>query len=719
MANENNIQLDLSINEGSINAAWLPVEKRAEKSAKDSAAAFENEFKKVGLATAEDFAEAFKAQSKRQELIPKDATFKAVNNLTDVYAALGLIKEGLAAIKAVGEEVFNNVLAGDALLKTENRFEALSASVGIVSTAFRDDLKNAVKGFVDDTDLLNLSSEAFIRLGTNAKELPRALEVARKAYAVFGGSVVENANKIISATETGATRTLKDIGLYTNLDGAVKAYAKQLGTIPALLTQTQLQQARLNAILKTGEERFSALTVPDTVGGSFTKLKVSLNQLNEEFERIANSKLGAIFKTLADYARITVDSLSEGLKKSRPAETINEAVERMEALKAKARDYQRQLNELGTGSATLAIRANLEGQLKTLKEQIAAYDEIRRLRGAGANIVKTPEEDPAVLEARRKAKEELVLKNLELNKNLAASETALAQQTLSTQTNVANLERLYLLQRTQTYQEYEAQKLALKKYYDLNGMASEEERLKGEDALRLTYINKALLDQEKYEAEKRAISAQAAAAFAIDIRSSAEAIDSVMKGAATAMLTQTKSIKASLQELGKSFITTFKTQLTSAIIAFAQGTKSAEAALHDFFNGLLNAFAEMLVSQGLGFILQGAALSWLGDPRGVGLMQAGAAMVAFGAGLAAVTGANGGAVGATGAGGGAAGTTEATTGTTSDTTKPIVETKPDTPKATINVNVGQVFDRRETGLWIADILSERFEQDGITVRSNA
>jgi hypothetical protein len=175
------------------------------------------------------------------------------------------------------------------------------------------------------------------------------------------------------------------------------------------------------------------------------------------------------------------------------------------------------------------------------------------------------------------------------------------------------------------------------------------------------------------------------------------------------------NITKSLKNLGAQFKNTFQTQVSGAIFALAQGTKNGSEALQDLFTGLLNSMGEMLITQGVGFMLQGAAFMWAGLPNGPGLISAGAAMAAFGATLAAVSAANGGAVGAPSSSGGGVASDPMSGGTTAAIVKPedLERKKPDTY---VNLTVqGDVFDSSETGFRIADLLNRAFDKNGIVL----
>lgn len=675
--------------------------------------------KKSAAESASVFEEAFKDQV--SGIAPIDlpinanSGFKAVQSLADVNAAISIVKLGLDTLKKAFSETLDIIFEGERIQKTESRFKALATQVGIVSESFNVDLKKSLNGFVDDTDALKFASEAFVRLGKSAERLPQVIEASRKVYQVFGGEILDTSGKIISAAETGNKRVLKDIGLYTDLEGAVKKYAKSIGTVPALLTDTQKEQARLNAILAEADTRFAGVQVKAGAISSYTQLKTAIKDLNDEFAKIANSKLGGIFKGLADAAKAAVESISNGLTQIRGAESVKEISNNIDSLRVKQAKYQADLAKFG--GANNGYTANLRGQLIMIKDQISSYEELRRKLNALAatqlqSANKKGGEDTSVDEVRVQRRQEAANKVNEINKALAQSEIQLAQDEFTRNANRANLESIYYQQRAAAAFQYEAQKAELEKFFAENGAADEATQREAREALELTHVNNLLKIRGDYRNKVKTLTNEGSA----DITSAADGINAALQGASDAMKFQTTSMKASLKDLGKAFVTTFKQQATNAIFQFAQGSKNAEEAAQGLFTGILNGMGEMLISQGLGFILQGAAFTFAGMPNGAALAGAGAAMVAAGAAMAAISAANGGKTGASASGGGSAGGNAYTNNNNNDISQPIVDTKPENPNTTVNLNIDKVFDRKETGMWITDILTENFEQNGIVIR---
>lgn len=172
-----------------------------------------------------------------------------------------------------------------------------------------------------------------------------------------------------------------------------------------------------------------------------------------------------------------------------------------------------------------------------------------------------------------------------------------------------------------------------------------------------------------------------------------------------------KNATTNFQEVGKQAFNSIGQGVGNAFAAFGRAIVSGENKLEAFANAFLATIGQTAIQVGTSFILTGIGYSVLGDPRGPGLISAGAALATFGGVLSALSG---GAPSGAGAGGSAA--TGGGTGTDQnlETFDP-VEQKPQTQVA-INIQ-GNVLDRRETGLEIARIIQESFDNnDAILVR---
>lgn len=728
MADENKIQLDIEVSESSIEKSFGMIDDRAIKSAKSSAAVFGEYFQKqeneLQAALARLTGETTRAarKSARESAQVFTEAFEKTSEVNTAFSIKGLAdlaggfflaeKAANTAIKGI-KSAIDTVAQGEALERLEKSFRALASTAGLAGDEIKSKLVGATKGLVDDTQLLELGSQAFIRLGENARKLPEILSLAGKSYKIFGGSIVDNAEKITQAVETGNARSLRSIGLNVDLEKAVKDYATRLKTVPSLLTESQIQQARMNAILEIGEQRFKNVKIEMGFSENVKLLSNAYSQLGDELSKISAANFSGIFSSMASAAARALTTLTEVLITLRPAKNIEEMNIQLEASKRNLTDLTNAFKAAGgeQAAATNEYVASLGAQIKATQADIAEKEKAiaasRKKQGEDAAANKAGNALTAEYIAKR---QDLANKIQEINTRVQQSEVQLAQEAYNRLKTRASLEVLYNAQRLQEATNFGQQAAQLEKFYADNGVNDEALRQQGREALYQEHLNRMLLIDQQYRNQAKIVTAEQIN----DVENFSDAVTIFSASAAEAMRTNTVSMSMSLRQLGEAFTKTFQKQMTSAIFALAQGTKNGEEALNGLFTGVLNAMGEMMISQGIGFMLQGAAFTWAGMPNGPQLVSAGAAMTAFGATLAAVSAANGGAVGAGGGATGGVGATE--TAPTVEIAQP-EELQPQGPQTAVNLTInGNVLDRRQTGLEIAQILEEQFSEQGLVVR---
>lgn len=790
MAEDNKIQLDIEINQSSVEGSFGQVDKRATKSAKESAAVFGEAFqrqeqdlkssierivgetRKVAERSAKESAQVFQDAFTKQEQVYKasvkqnlDNAIKAltggdqikksaaesasvfeeffakeaksftpietpvegpspfaIKSFTDLAAA-GLVAGQV--LKAVGEAAkftIDTIKQGEAEFRLEARFKLLAESAGIAADALNVDLKKAVNGLVDDSELLQSASEAFIKLGDNAKQLPQILELARKASITFGGSITENTDKITQAIFSQQTRQLKGIGIQLDVNKTLKDYALELGTVPALLTESQKQQALLNETLRQGEARFRNVKTEVGATEAYGQLGVAFKNLNDEFSKLASSRLGGFFQSLALSAKAAVDSIAEVTKNLQPVQTVERAQGQIDQLQEKIKNYSNELANLGTAANT-AIGANFKAGIIEAQRSIAEYEKLvvdlkakqdqalanREPSGVGGG-------DSAVSEEFLRRRTELNNKLLELNAQRGASDLALAQQEFSVNQTRANLEAIYYQQRLSAANKYEQDKANLEKFFTENGVVDESLRFQAREALEQTHLNNLLLLQQGYATQKKTV----------EDASNLSTFNSALQiqKALTATATATAKTGLTISNVFKDIASVSKAALAEgagrAFAAFGAALVQSGNSAAEFGKAFLSIIGGVLQQLGQGYILQGIAISAnpLTPGAGSGLITAGVALSVFGGALGALG--SGGGFGGPGTGGG---TTGGVASTPSEPISPInqapepEETAPEAAKTNINLTInGNVLDRRETGLEIAQILEEQFAEQGLTIR---
>lgn len=774
MADDNKISFDVELDQGSINTNFGLIDKRAEKSAKTSAAVFGEHFQKqeqdlkesierlnkasskAAAKSAEEsaavFRKAFEKQNDIYKASVKQNLDQAINemtggnrvkksaqesasafeeafaklepaknaklSLTDLAAGYYLVKEAIDKVGQAARAGLDFVLRGEAELKLEARFKALASQANVAADVIENKLAKAARGLLEDDEYLQLGASAFVRIGETAEQLPQIIEAARKSYKVFGGEVTSNAEAIITATETGNKRALRSVGLYTDLEAAVKKYAREAGTIPALLSEQQLQTARLNAILETADKRFKNITLEaDSVKDAFTRAKVSFSEFVDEIAKASAQESGGFFKSLLNGTASFLDALRDGSALQSQANSVSEINKQLEILNRRNEEYRKEIALLDKDAllytasfngSTLAIQKN-EIAIDGLRRKLSDLREAQRVSGvnAGSGVGDT-KQDAEVQAEYLKRREELKLKVQQLNQAQTASDVQVAQERFNILQNSANFEALHQTKLKQIEEQGRTERAALEKFFTDNGVNDVSLRQQAREMQEQDHLNKMLAMNIAYEEQKKSIFNESST-LAIDAGS---AFNSILEGMDMAAQELAVNATKNFKNLGKTMFNTLGSAAGQAFAAFGAAIHSGENALAAFGKALLNSLGQLAVQMGTQFILQGAAYTWAGLANGPSLMAAGAALAAFGGILSASGGAG---PQDAGGGGGASSSGGIDSGPVTEYMPPD-SMQPTGPQTAVSVTVqGNVLDNRETGLYIAEVLREQFDQQGLVV----
>jgi hypothetical protein len=734
MADENKIQLDVELNENSVDSSFKKVDERAAKSAKESAAVFGEYFQRqenalqdsikriVGNTSKETVKSARESAKVFEESFKQENQALRIKGLADLTAGLFLLKTAAEVAGKAIKETLNFVIAGEGELKLDQKFSELSKQAGVFSDVLQNQLRKSVQGLVTDTDLLLTANEAFVLLGNNARRLPEIVELARKTYAVFGGDVVANTQAITNAIASGQTRSLRQLGLIIDSQKAYKDYADAIGTVVPLLTEQQRQSALLSAVLEKGQDRFRNVSAESgKATDSFQRLKVQTTQLIDQLSILAAKTLGKTFADAADGATSYLKKIEQGVKltneKNTSIEGLQHQIKVYSAMIANTEDNLKKYNRVekyflesdtkqGIEKKKAALADYQKKLLELYRQQEDLFEQTRKNAASmGGDQVDT---SSAEYLARR---EQLAIKIQELNNQVAQSEVQLAQEQFNRLRDGANLEALVNQQRLQAVSQYEQQKAQLEKFFHDNGAVDKASRDQGIEALETAHKNRLLQIENQYQEQKRQIF--------IEGETQALTFSQLFADIMVGMELQAQDTAANaskiFRNLGRTMLQTIGQGAGQAFAAFGQAVAQGENALEAFGKSLLNTMGQMAIQLGTQFILQGIAYTYAGLANGPPLIAAGAALATFGGVLSAVGG-----VGPRGVtGGGSAGVA----GTGLDTTNPFSErfrpedVGPETPQTAINLTInGNVLDRRQTGLEIAQILEEQFADQGLSVR---
>jgi hypothetical protein len=308
-------------------------------------------------------------------------------------------------------------------------------------------------------------------------------------------------------------------------------------------------------------------------------------------------------------------------------------------------------------------------------------------------------------------KQELVAKVQALNDQLNQSEIQVAQTAFQQQQTRMNFEKLVYEQRKAEAEKFELDKAALEKFYADNGVVNEQLRQQGREALESAHVNRLLQIQMQYEEQKKTLFDAATT----QVLTVGEAFNNVALGMEQASQELAVDAAKNFKNLGKAMLTSVGQSAGQAFAAFGAAIATGENALEAFGKALLQSLGNAAIQMGTTFILQGIAYTYAGLADGPPLIAAGAALAAAGGLLAASQGAGPGSAGFGGGGSASSGGLE--------DANPIIEApKPEdtvaaTPTTELNLTInGNVLDRRETGLEIATILQEQFQDQGLVIR---
>lgn len=792
VADDNKIQFDIELNEGSVDSSFKIIDERAVKSAKSSAAVFGEHFqrqeqelqasierivastKTVATKSAKESAAAFEEAFKQQESLNKklskemgdgfrdaikrlsggdelkksakesaeafEEAFqrsltdadkgiwdnlipKNINSITDIAAGFFLLQQAASAAGAAISGAINFIINGEKEIKLERRFEALATQAGVAADVIKNELKTATGGFIDETKLLEVGSEAFIKLGANAAALPQILELARKTYVAFGGDIVENADKITQAIFTGQTRQLRGLGLLVDTEKVYKEYARTLGTVPALLSEQQKQQALLNAVLEKGQAQFKNINVEaNGAEEGFKRLGTATKELFDALSIKTAQQSSGFFAFLSNAAAGAIKTFTDAINKS----PVEKAKEKLSELEVKAKELQATI-EAASGSYSNFGRGG-EGQLARRKaelaevikqiedirttEKVLAEDRMKaqRMLGGGATPSSAPDTSSDEF---LKRKQDLTLKVLELNNQLQASEVQLAQDEFTRKQNSANLDALYYQQKLQAAEMYNQQKATLNKFYEDNGIVDETLRQQGREALEQAHLNRMLQLQMNYEAQKKTMFIEGET----QAISTGQAFNDILEGMDAQAKETSVNASKNFKQMGKAMMSSIGSASANAFAAFGQAIAEGDNALEAFGKSLLNSLGQMAIQMGAMFIAQGVAFMFAGLANGPPLIAAGAALATIGGVLSVVGGA--GPRDASGGGGSAGGGVAFNDNNNNPVNDAIdyEDTVAAIPQTAVNLTInGNVMDRRETGLEIAKILEEQFADQGLVIR---
>lgn len=601
---------------------------------------------------------------------------RAVGVLSEAMSSRFLLAAGAAAV-AVGalHKALDFTIHAEQIEQINNSFKDLATSAGFNAEALKSSLADAAQGLAGTDDILQAANRGIIQLGDGAIRMEETLRNARKATALFRGDFLQNFSTMNDALATGNVRALRQFGIIVDSDDAQKKFAKSLGVTSDVLTEQGKRAAIVAAALDAMNKKFA--NIDETTAkatNALQRMKVSFSDLTDEFAKAVRSSGAAEvafghLKEQADfYAGLIRDNFGTAteqaaakLKKAQAdVQYYRDAIADLNKQMGSASGIDRGLLAADVGALSTKL-LQAEMALKSLQAQTKQSVGFGDLKNADRQSdLRDPSRGNNLIDLNavraRQAQAQTALQQMR-GSLLAANEAYYSQNSDLVQ-RAADLDAIAEQKRLQIADDYDSRIQQLKAQNAQNNLMTRAQMNEAE----------ILLESEK-QARIAAIQNQS-----------------------------TIEYQAKSKQLADSFRATLAGGISSGIQSTVTALMKGQNAFEAFGKALLNMFGDLAIMTGEFFISQGVAamaMKFL-DPSGT--IAAGAGLVALGTILKSFGG------GESSSGGTVGSSVASSAGTTNS-----IDTQNTKPTTAVTVNIqGNVLDRRQTGLYIADTLNEYF-----------
>jgi len=170
---------------------------------------------------------------------------------------------GAAATTFALQQAFDALARSARAAQTLEGLGSLAAVSGQSGKAILSSIQEITKGQITLTEAAqqaNLSLSA----GFNTQQIEGLAEVATKASRALGRDLNDAYIRVVRGSAKLETELLDELGIYTKIEPATRAYAAAIGKARTELTEYERRQAFANAVIEEGRRKFSAIntTIP-------------------------------------------------------------------------------------------------------------------------------------------------------------------------------------------------------------------------------------------------------------------------------------------------------------------------------------------------------------------------------------------------------------------------------------------------------------------------
>jgi len=644
----------------------------------------------------------FRSALKDAEAAGKASAEKAAQKYADAFenraggiasgltAALGVVAAAAASVGVAFAAAVKGVHMAEEIEAAGRQFDILTAKAGISGEALSAGLAKASGGLIGTTELMQSANKALVDMGASAAQLPQLLDLARKATAIFGGDLQKNFEALNQSIVNTNTRGLKNLGIVIDQEKAYKDFAATVGVSASALSQAGRQQAILQAALAKGGTAFAGVDVnANKLSDTYTRMKVAVNDAIEaiaiSFKKLAGSETGGVFSGITKAAENVSNVLI-----SKYGNAVDASAARQKLLTDQVTHYESELERVskspwqnilfGGGATPAVLTTQLEAarlELSLLNEEQRKGNTLARERAATPPVEIAPVAAPPVIDPKILAEQQAAF---------AAEAVKHQEARIAAELTVAETNAEFVRLTNES-------KLAVE---DTHQLALAE--------LKRKYLDTNQITQAQYDG------------IAVNMEAEKNAKIKKLANEQNAFMTQITTLTktAVVGGIASSFAA-----LGGALAKAENGFSAFGKALLGTLGGLAIQIGSMIVSTAIGFGALGLVLPGFLASAAVAI-PAGLALIVLGGALQAAGGAGGGggAAGAASGGGGGGGvaagggTGQASAVDNGQNFQPNLRGEVGTG-VTVNVQ-GNVLDRRQTGLELAEVINESIGNNGVT-----
>ena len=304
---------------------------------------------------------------------------------------------GAAATSFALQAAFTALANSARSLQTIEGLTALAAASGESGQKILASTQAITKGqlsLVESAQQVNLALSA----GFNTTQIEGLSEVALKASRALGRDLGDAYTRVIRGSAKMETELLDELGIYTKIEPATRAYAAAIGKSVSQLTEYERRQAFVNAVVAEGQRKFSSIntTIPTAAEKieAFGKRIIDLGTTVGAFlaERLA---------PLADFftnnlgASIGAFGLLGGLVLGKALSEVKDKITSFQnSVQAKAQDVNQRILKLTKASTEriTAAQTSVAGISLAPKGTAGIRDELKGLKDIAAQRALTTQE---------------------------------------------------------------------------------------------------------------------------------------------------------------------------------------------------------------------------------------------------------------------------------------------------------------------------------------